>query len=803
MPRKKVIEEKERPAYLNADGTLDFTKIFQYNAKQTELWQLPTRDGYPYVMTKAPQCLSVGGFRSGKTVGWLMYLVENYCLAYECCDILVLRRTFKELESGAIKDFQTFVPPELYKYDQTKHVATLMNGSRVVFGHCLAKGTLITTQRGLIPIEDVTTEDSALTRKGLRRILWSGQTGTKPVVQLGPLSITKEHKIFVNRKWKTIQEIECQKDSEKIAHLLCHRPSYLKMLSTTGTQNQAEGPTEYTTKAGETEAKPISTSQCGKQNSEQYQKVLKCTTKTGTHYGTSTTILNLSQPTSTGSTTLLGVLDESEDHYYANLGKYDAGNVESISLQKQVRKDFATLTVEMLSEQTLHAVPVYDLQVEDEHEFFANGVLVHNCQNNKMRDIEQYLGSAYPAILVDECGQFSPDAWGMLYTRNIVNAACKPDLHGHLPIPIIVGCTNPLGPYYEYYRTVFVQKEPFEKPEGAKKDANGAWWIPEHGDWATSTDPVNIYDPALYCYQRSTALDNPKFLERDPGFIARMNSLPKAQRDKKLLGLDGAVEGQYFECFDSYEHVIDLREDPEAIIWQPWQPVWGSQDWGVGHYNAAYLFTKALVRTLGTNYKLKTVCFRETVARGGKTHKEWASIFKSMCKFPNGESAVPKSIFFSHEKFSKQVSAHSPADEYSTELRAVGLPPVTRATPDRIGGASMIYNMFKNGELVILDICGDIINAFPSLMRDPDNIDDVLKVSTKGDDAYDAFRYGIYGMYRSKRKPEELNIEEHAQTLDPIAAHFYRLKKQHERESQTATFVQKETPVWQGKCGLE
>ena len=48
--------------------------------------------------------------------------------------------------------------------------------------------------------------------------------------------------------------------------------------------------------------------------------------------------------------------------------------------------------------------------------------------------------------------------------------------------------------------------------------------------------------------------------------IARMNSLPKAQRDKKLLGLDGAVEGQYFECFDPYEHVIDLREDPEAII---------------------------------------------------------------------------------------------------------------------------------------------------------------------------------------------------------------------------------------------
>ena len=560
MPRKKITEEKARPIYLNADGTLEVSKIFTHNVKQTELLQIRTRDGFPYIMTRAPQCLSVGGFRSGKTVGWLMYFVMNYCLAYENCDILVLRRTFKELESGAIKDFHTFVPSELYKYDATRHVATFMNGSRIVFGH---------------------------------------------------------------------------------------------------------------------------------------------------------------------------------------------------------------------------------------------------CANNKMRDIEQYLGSAYPGILVDECGQFSPDAWGMLYSRNIVNAACVPDAHNHLPIPVIVGCTNPLGPYYEYYRTVFVQKEPFEKPEGAKKDANGAWWTPETGDWETSTEPLNIYDPALYAYQRSTAMDNPKFLERDPGFIARMNSLPKAQRDKKLLGLDGAAEGQYFECFDPYNHVIDLREDPDAIIWQNWQPVWGSQDWGMGHANAGYLFTKAMVKTIGSNYKLKTVCIRETVTSGKKTDKEWASLFKAMCKLPNGEAIRPKAIFFSHEKFNKQMKIHSPADEYSIELRALGLPAVTRATQDRIGGASMIYNMLRNGDLVILDTCREIINAFPSLMRDPDNIDDVLKVSTRGDDCYDAFRYGIYGMYKPRKEPEENAIEEHAQKLDPLAAHFYRLKMQSEKEKRQVMFTQKEVPVWQTKCGLE
>ena len=555
MPRRKVVEEKERPSYLSVDGAIDLSKIFKLQAKQTELLEIRTRDGIPYIMPISPQCLSVGGFRSGKTVGWLMYFIENYCLAYGCCDILVLRRTFKELEAGAIKDFQTFIPPEIYKYDQTKHTATFMNGSRVVFGH---------------------------------------------------------------------------------------------------------------------------------------------------------------------------------------------------------------------------------------------------CSHNKMRDIEQYLGSAYSGILVDECGQFSAEAWGMLYSRNIVGAACTPNKHGHLPIPCIVGCTNPLGPFYEYYRTVFVQKEPFEKPEGARKDINGAWWSRESGEW------VCIYDPRLYAYQRSTAMDNPEFLKRDPGFIARMNSLSKAQRDKKLLGLDGAVEGQYFECFDPYEHVIDLREDPEAIIWQPWQKTWGAQDWAMGvHYNAAYLFTKALVRTMGSNYKLKTVCFKETVLQGGRTHREWASIFKNMCKLPNGTEVKPSVIFFSHEKFSKQVSAHTPAEEYSKELRAVGLPPVTRANPDRVGGASLMYNLLRNGDLVILDTCKEIINAIPSLMRDPDLPDDVLKVSTKGDDAFDAFRYALYGMLRDKKKPEEYTIEEHSKTLDPMARWFYLQKMQNDKDNRKPTFVQKEVPVWQTKCGLE
>jgi hypothetical protein len=700
MPRKVPKEEKLRPKYLNADGTLDFDKIFKFQEKQTELLRNTSRDGTTYVMPVAPQCLSVGGIRSGKTSGWLMYLVFNYCLAFEKCDILVLRRTFKELESGAIADFKTFVPPELYTYNPTSHVATFVNGSRVVFGHCLAKGTLVTTQRGLVPIEQVTTDDLALTRKGLRRILWSGQTGIKPVIKFGTVSATEDHKFFVNGQWMSYKEIKRQKSPE--SSLLIHGPSYFKSL----------------------------------------------------------------------------------EHNFP------------VRYQKD---DFMALTVELPLEETSECVPVYDLQVEEEHEFFANGILVHNCQNNKERDIEQYLGQAYPGILVDECGQFSPEAWMMLYSRNTVNASCISKIVNgkeHLPIPCIIGATNPLGPHYEYYRTVFVQKEPWQKPEDAKKDINGAWWVLEAGEWRC------VYDPKMFAFQRSTVMDNPELLKRDPGILARLNSYPAAKRNKLLLGLDGVAEGQYFDVFSEDYHVVNLREDPDAIIWQPYQSVWASQDWGMGHHNAAYLFTTALVKMVNGDYKSKTVCFKELVTSGGKTHKEWAAMLAHMSRVLPDEAKTPiklKAIYFSHEKFSRVMDSHTPADEYSRELRSLGLPAVTRGTTDRVGSASLMYNMLKNGELVILDTCKDIIQAIPSLMRNPDMMDDVLKVDNKGDDAYDGFRLGLYGQLAKRKKPKEEDIQEHANSLDPLARHFYLLKIAADKVKATAVFVQSKVPTWESK----
>ena len=99
-----------------------------------EKWQfLPKADEIRASL--APNKLAVGGTGSGKSANMLMHGVIDYAMRWEGCNILVMRRTYPELEKGLIADFKGYVPKELYTYNESKHVATLWNGSKIFFGH--------------------------------------------------------------------------------------------------------------------------------------------------------------------------------------------------------------------------------------------------------------------------------------------------------------------------------------------------------------------------------------------------------------------------------------------------------------------------------------------------------------------------------------------------------------------------------------------------------------------------------------------------------------------------------------------
>lgn len=435
---------------------------------------------------------------------------------------------------------------------------------------------------------------------------------------------------------------------------------------------------------------------------------------------------------------------------------------------------------------------IYDFNETKKIATFFNGskIIFGYCVHNLESDLKQYLGHKYPFILVDETGQFSIDAWEMFISRNGVNPECKADEDGKMPKPAIWGCTNPIGPYWLFYKSIFVDKKPWPVPEGAWKDNAGAWWL------GKVPDSRCIYDPRNYSFSHSTVMDNPIYLERDPTFVTRLNMLSPAKRDKMLLGLLDRVEGQYYDTFSVEHHVINLRENPEAIIWQDYQPVWGGWDWGKTHYNAFYLFTRALVQSpISGEYRLKTVCFREIVTQG-LDGKAMVSLVAKACKHPQtGAPLKVQAIYFSHEKFVHDIEQHSPADAISKLLRADNLPAVTPATRDRIGRASFLYGELQANNIVFLDSCEEIIASLPVLQTDPDHLDDVLKVDGKPDDCYDACTYGLFGQLSDRKKPlEQVQREAIEAVKDPFQKRLLQMKYTLDREKKlTATHHDWET----------
>lgn len=70
----------------------------------------------------------------------------------------------------------------------------------------IAVGTLVHTERGLVPIEQVTTEDRVWTRLGLRPVLGSWDHGMRPIWTVRTrsgreLRLTPDHKVWTQRGW--------------------------------------------------------------------------------------------------------------------------------------------------------------------------------------------------------------------------------------------------------------------------------------------------------------------------------------------------------------------------------------------------------------------------------------------------------------------------------------------------------------------------------------------------------------------------------------------------------------------------
>ncbi len=97
--------------------------------------------------SEATYPLMEGGRGWGKTLALLWEAISE-CLLVAGCNCLLLRRTLTAVEKGGIEDhFAKYVPKRLYRsFNQSKHIVTFHNGSKLFFGHIRVEKDLLQYQ---------------------------------------------------------------------------------------------------------------------------------------------------------------------------------------------------------------------------------------------------------------------------------------------------------------------------------------------------------------------------------------------------------------------------------------------------------------------------------------------------------------------------------------------------------------------------------------------------------------------------------------------------------------------------------
>jgi hypothetical protein len=440
------------------------------------------------------------------------------------------------------------------------------------------------------------------------------------------------------------------------------------------------------------------------------------------------------------------------------------------------------------------------------HIFFGH------LQTGSEKDLSQYLSDSFVFIGIDELGQFSYEAWSFLSSRNRVNKGCQASSRtGQMPIPRMGGATNPLGPGYGWIRQLWINRKPVPQMQETKRGTDGAYYQDQRGVLK------KVFDPKEYHYAHSTILDNPAQLEKDPTYIEKLEKLPPPLRQKALYGDLESIAGSYFTNFTWERHVRSLPADQDEIQWQDWQPGWLSIDWGLAHWCAIYWHRRALIADRMTidlprdqwKWRNVVITYRERVVNEdtfAKTERADTDYHMLICGVivqatPEAEREKIRFCFLSPDRFArghKLGKTHTIAAEMSERMAASGLPRCARANDDRVDGAVFMYNLIDAAEWIILDSCPILIQALSTRVRDPKNLEDVLKVDgDQGDDAYDSARYGLLSMLKERKKPEEVKLAEKLATIPDhtsrmLYAYQHRLKEQ---EKHTG-FRQKVMPRW-------
>lgn len=316
-------------------------------------------------------------------------------------------------------------------------------------------------------------------------------------------------------------------------------------------------------------------------------------------------------------------------------------------------------------------------------------------------DIDTYLGIEYDGVLTEEATQLSHNK------IKLIGTCIRSSKPGWRPRHYLT--TNPGGIGHSWFKSLFI--------------------VPLRNGTEASTRFI-----------QALPSDN-KFL--NPEYRATLEALTGWMRAAWLHGSWDLMAGQFFTNWRR-----DLVVKPLGPMPRHWR-AWLGFDYGFAHYTSVHL--------LGQDGDGNVWIIDEHAERGWLPEQH-ADAIKAML----GRHGIPigdlDAILAGHDCFSKDHRAKTISDDYE----ALGLT-LTRANLDRINGAAEFLRRLGTPEtspprlptLFIDPRCARLIECLPSLQRDLDRPEDVLKVDCDedglgGDDTYDSSRYAL--MYASEQK---------------------------------------------------
>ena len=322
------------------------------------------------------------------------------------------------------------------------------------------------------------------------------------------------------------------------------------------------------------------------------------------------------------------------------------------------------------------------------------------------KDIYNYQGQAYDFIGFDELTQFTYDEYIYLVSRNRPNG---PDTRVYMR-----ATANPGGIGHGWVKERFITAAPPMTTVWEEKKVT----LPEGVEKTLKRSRVFV--PSLLT-------DNEALIRNDPGYMARLASLPEAQRKALLYGDWDSFSGQVFtEWRNDTDHYADHRWTHVIDEFEPpaWWSYYRSLDWG---YRKPFSIGWWAVDNDGVAYRILEWygCERDNPDTG--LQMDPSEVFRQVAAL---ERTHP---------YLKGRKIHGVADPAVWQTQT-GVSVAEEATKQgvyftpgdnsRLAGWMQLHERLRFSEdgtagMYVFKTCRDFIRTFPALVYDERHVEDV------------------------------------------------------------------------------